>query len=968
MKNFFQALKESPLAQKFMASRPEVKVAISFIAVLVVVLIALVIIVFNYKGFANEGAETPAPVAEHSVATGQIVVKFKSGVSSSTIARIMQENNLTLKEVIPGIDTQVLYIDETRDTVQEVTQRLKMKEAANIDYTELDEVAEPDFIPNDTYYSKQWHLKKISAPAAWDMAHGSSSVIIAILDTGVKSAHEDLAGKIVAGWNTYDNNANTEDVYGHGTAVAGSAAAITNNSRGIAGPGFEAKIMPMRISDSSGLGYGSTIAAALIWAADHGARVANVSFNIDFSSTVTSAAKYFMSKGGVVTMSAGNNSRFSPLATDNPYILTIGATDSQDNIASWSNTGGNIDLVAPGAGIYTLNRSSTLPYSSWSGTSFSAPITAGVASLVIAANPALTADEIQTLIKQSADDLGDAGYDMIFGWGRLNAEKAIRLANPSLILTETPVDTVNPTVTITSPAANATLTGTVNVTVNAADNVGVKKALLYVDGKNVSLSTVAPFSIIWDTTATSTGAHVIFVRAYDAANNSKDSAKITVNTIAPTIVDTLTISNFAITSKTSNSATIEWTTNLSSTGSLNYGATGAMGTAANSALTGTKHSVVLTGLAASTIYSYQITAKSGTQTVTSDVSSFLTETEVPIIEGLAVTSLAVTSISTSTATIEWSANVSTTGTLKYGLTSSLGSTISDPVSALQHVKTLTNLKPATAYYYQVTYIYGNDIVMSEVSTFTTEKLSPSTVVDVTKPVIAFVGYSSISLNVFSTFVDPGVTATDNIDGDITAKVIAKSNVNPNVLGTYQVTYNVTDAAGNIATQKTRTVKVVDSVKPVVTLIGSKYLSIPVFSTYTELGATSTDNYDGDMTSKIVMRGSVNTSITGTYYITYTVTDSSGKIGVATRVVKVIDYTKPVLTISGDSTVSLKVGSAYADAGATANDNYDGDLTAKITAVSTVNTSVVGTYYVTYSVSDAQGNKTTAKRTVKVLAQ
>src|SRR5262249_39732123 len=152
-----------------------------------------------------------------------------------------------------------------------------------------------------------------------------------------------------------DNNSDTHDVYGHGTPVAGTAAASSNNGAGVASVTWNCRIMPVRISDTTGYAYYSTTASALTWAADHRARVANLSYEMSTSGTVTSAAQYFQSKGGVVTMSAGNYSTFVS-AADNPYVLTVSATDSNDLLTTFSNYGNIIDLAAPGVGIYSTDN------------------------------------------------------------------------------------------------------------------------------------------------------------------------------------------------------------------------------------------------------------------------------------------------------------------------------------------------------------------------------------------------------------------------------------------------------------------------------------------------------------------------------------------------------------------------------------------------------------------------------------
>lgn len=291
----------------------------------------------------------------------------------------------------------------------------------HIRFAEVDERVELSLTVNDPYYGSQWHLPKINAPTAWDASTGGN-VTIAILDTGT-DPHPDLS--LVAGWNFYDNNSNTADVHGHGTAVAGTAAAIGNNAEGVAGVAWSANIMPMRISDTSGYGYWSAVAQALNWSADNGARVANISYMVSGSSTVQQAASYFRSRGGVVAAAAGNTGGDAGMPNTG-VILTVSATDSNDVRASWSTYGAVVDIAAPGVGIVTTARGGW--YTSGSGTSFAAPIVAGVAALVIARRPDLTATQIEEVLLLSATDLGAVGNDPYYGAGRVDAAAAVQRA------------------------------------------------------------------------------------------------------------------------------------------------------------------------------------------------------------------------------------------------------------------------------------------------------------------------------------------------------------------------------------------------------------------------------------------------------------------------------------------------------------------------------------------------------------
>ncbi len=394
-------------------------------------------------------------------AEDRVLVKFKEPDNQGKKDEVLAKHNLRKKSEIDKIKVDVLSISED-DTAEEVVNRLK--EDAAVEFAEVDSRREPALLPDDPYYGSQWHLPKMSEPLAWDTAIGSDQVIIAILDTGADTTHSDLASKTVAGWNTYDNNSNTADVHGHGTAVAGTATALANNTNGVASSCWSCKLMPIRISDTQGYGYDSTVANGLIWAADHGARVANNSYAFWDSSTVSRAANYFRSKGGVVTMSAGNDS-FTYTYPDNPDIIVVGATSSSDTRASWSNIGPMVDISGPGVGIYTTNRGGG--YGSWSGTSFSAPNAAGVAGLVLSANPSLNSAGIEKVLKDSVDDLGTVGYDTQYGWGRLNAAKAVELAkltttNPSPDPTASPSPTPKPSPTSTPTPGFSILTNSVS--------------------------------------------------------------------------------------------------------------------------------------------------------------------------------------------------------------------------------------------------------------------------------------------------------------------------------------------------------------------------------------------------------------------------------------------------------------------------------------------------------------------------
>jgi len=453
-------------------------------------------------------------------ASGRILVSPKAGLPEAAFKKLVKEQGGNASRKLNGLNIYVVELNPGREKA--MVQALKRNK--HVKFAELDGVVQMAQTPADTYYTNEWHQAKIQAPAAWDVSTGAN-ITIAVLDTGVDSAHPDLASHIVPGWNTYDNNSNTADVFGHGTMVAGAAAAVGNNTTGVAGVAWNAKIMPMRISDTSGnISYYSMVANALTWAADHGARVANISYTVQHVAAVQTAAQYMRNKGGVVVTSAGNTGALSTAATTNT-MMTVGATDANDVRAGWSTYGALVDISAPGVSIYSTIKGGGYGYVN--GTSFSSPITAGVAALMLSANPNLKPDQIDSILLSTADDLGAAGRDDYYGAGRVNAARAVAAAKSAVT-----TDTQAPTVSIVSPGS--TVKGIVNIDVNASDNMGVSRVELYVGGTLVGSDTTGPYSFSWDTTSRADGATSIVAKAYDSSGNVSSS------TVSVTVANTST--------------------------------------------------------------------------------------------------------------------------------------------------------------------------------------------------------------------------------------------------------------------------------------------------------------------------------------------------------------------------------------------------------------------------------------------
>jgi thermitase len=460
---------------------------------------------------ARPGAETHAP--------GRLLAMPRAGLSAQDIDRVLRSVGGQGRRV----GSSNLYIvDVPRGSERAIANKLAHN--PHFKFAELDQAMAPELAPNDPYAGSQWHLAKIAATSAWDASQGSG-VTIAILDSGVDATHADLASRIVAGWNFYDNNSNTADVHGHGTSVAGAAAAATNNGMGVAAVAGQAKIMPIRIADASGYAYWSTLAQGITYAADRGVRVANASFAASGSSAVQSAAQYMKNKGGLVFVAAGNQAAALTIPATSS-LITVAATTSSDERASYSNYGAVVALAAPGSGIYTTVRGGS--YASVSGTSAASPVAAAVAALVMAARPGLSSAAVEQLLFTTAADLGSAGKDPYYGHGRVDAGAAVAAALGAGTAPP-PADTTAPTVAIVNPLAGSSLSGLAAVDVHAGDNVGVTKVELRVNGSLVASDTGAPFAFSWDTKSLANGSASLEARAYDAAGNVANSSKVNVS-------------------------------------------------------------------------------------------------------------------------------------------------------------------------------------------------------------------------------------------------------------------------------------------------------------------------------------------------------------------------------------------------------------------------------------------------------
>lgn len=285
----------------------------------------------------------------------------------------------------------------------------------------------PPVYPNDLYYGSQWGLTKVNAPDAWALSRGEG-VLIAIPDTGADYNHPDLSGKVRTDIDRDFVNSDDDamDDEGHGTHVSGIAAAATDNNTGVAGLGWNATILPLKVMDDNGTGRVSWLVSAIYYATDQGARVINMSLGGQSSCPdgVQTAVNYAYSQGVLLVAAAGNDGKNQTVFPANcAHVLGVAATTQSDVRASFSNYGDHVSVAAPGTYIHSTCRGGDYCY--MQGTSMATPFVAGLAALVYARYPTYSLDQVASAILDNAQDLGSTGWDPYYGCGRIDAFRAL---------------------------------------------------------------------------------------------------------------------------------------------------------------------------------------------------------------------------------------------------------------------------------------------------------------------------------------------------------------------------------------------------------------------------------------------------------------------------------------------------------------------------------------------------------------
>ncbi|NQU68560.1 MAG: S8 family serine peptidase [Candidatus Marinimicrobia bacterium] len=348
------------------------------------------------------------------------------------------------------------YSIEFSEAVDPIAVRSALNELLDVDVVDLNYLVRPTFVPNDNYYPNQWAHDntgqaqsygggQVGTPdcdmdtdEAWDITTGSEDVIVAVLDTGVND-HDEFGTRLLDGWNFYDGNSNTADVFGHGTMCAGIVSAQGDNNIGVAGISWDSKILPVKVLSNSGNGDQGILANGIVYASDNGANVISMSLRWTSPDNSCSDAIDYATANGTVVLAATGNEESSTIGYPSAYenCIAVGALSpcnerksysSCDGENFWgSNYGTGMDFLSPGVRIHTVNNNGGY-MTDFNGTSSACPSAAGVAALVLSVNPDLTPVEVRQIMQSTTVDLYDAGWDAQSGWGRINALNAVNMA------------------------------------------------------------------------------------------------------------------------------------------------------------------------------------------------------------------------------------------------------------------------------------------------------------------------------------------------------------------------------------------------------------------------------------------------------------------------------------------------------------------------------------------------------------
>lgn len=474
-------------------------------------------------GVVALGMPTTA-VASPNFIPGQIVVKgVPSAFVDYDVVKYLPKANLTVLSVEPGRE---------RGEIQRLRERGKP--------ASLNLVVRMAMEPNDPYYvGNQWNMAAVQGPQAWDV-YGSSDVIVAVLDTGLNQDNPpDGIGCVVPGYNAIEPSKPPHDGHYHGTHVSGTVAQTTHNSIGVVGLAYQACVMPIKVLSDSGSGSSADLAEALYWAYQNGADVINMSLGFGknnlavFENDPTYAALNSAPSNVTLVAASGNESwEFVGYPASHPKVISVGATDSSNVVASFSNAGADLDLVAPGVRV-AQEAFSSGQWNYWllSGTSMASPHVAAAAAMLLAEDSSLTSQEIRSILTTSAKDLGPVGFDNSYGHGIIQVADALAALGVSVAVPpppppEEPTNS-EPVVELSAPGLSLVDNGDGSITLNWSDESTAESGYRVYRSKlnerkqtfgNPSLITTLGENVTSSTDAPGAGQFQYQVAVYSATN------------------------------------------------------------------------------------------------------------------------------------------------------------------------------------------------------------------------------------------------------------------------------------------------------------------------------------------------------------------------------------------------------------------------------------------------------------------
>ncbi len=913
---------------------------------------------------------------------GEILVKYKKDAVSlksddGKISAQLAKQNLKIKDRISKANVAVLKIKDEESVEKKIAE---LKKDPSVEYVGANYLRKLyNFNTNDPDIDKLWGLNNtgqengtvdadIDLPEALEIFDSQESVIVAVIDTGVMYDHPDLVNQMWDGNSCvingvtvgcpnhgYDFANDDNDPYpelsAHGTHVAGTIAATHNNNEGIVGVSPDVRIMALkadRMVNGESVLNSEAIIKSIYFAADNGAKIINASYGGDYNDPLEKEAiEYFGYKGGILIAAAGNGGGDGegddndttpqyPASYDLDNIIAVAATDRNDNLADFSNYGNrSVDVAAPGVSIYSTVIEGNISYETISSEEFDNGLDRYILEPTDGWRILNDSDGDESLVGGHFDVDGNYLPNEIvtFNFPKYDLSGKDEGIIEMGLECDTEYDSVNwndyLSLQISADGINFTEIAKLDeysLEDEFDDPEGFSPWAIrkyYISDEYLTDNFTIRLQWISDDDAlVGKGCYLDFLDIYAMTIYPHNPSFADYDWYAGTSMATPHVSGLAalIWNQNPNLSDYEVKEIILNTGDDLESLSGKIASGKRINAFNALHSMV---------------------------KPVLTEvTPPPAIN--------------SSLPISFTIHATKSGDVVFGgsCAESLGmpNTIQEGENTFQ----FTNLSDG---------VYGDCLVsmVDEYGNFSNDLLLSEFIVDTTAPILTLNGEATVDLVVGETYFEQGATCIDNIDGNCTV-VIAGDTVDTTTIGTYTITYNAQDLAGNSATQITRTVNVVPGNSPVITLVGDNPMTVSVGGTYTEPGATATDTEDGDLTSEIQITGTVNTAVIGTYIITYTVTDSSGNTTTLTRTVNIVDTEKPVITLLGEETVNLEFGATYIDAGATATDNVDGDITDRIIVNNPVDTSVAGIYTVTYNVSDSAGNQADEVRRTVIVAE